>query len=116
MARKQDQPRRVSFTVSTKERPNFKEGLAAYAFDERGELVDRSPVRDGKVELSLGTGGLGKSRIFIAPLTEKLESGKPTRAKREGLGAYEPVLQGPGGLLDHIQVPGIIIDRWPFCF
>jgi hypothetical protein len=109
----QDSSRRVSFTVSTKERPDFKEPLAAFVFDDRDQLVDRAPVRDGKVELTLPPGGLGRSRVFIAP-AEKLD--KPTRAQMERLRAYEPVLQGPGGLLDHIQIPGIIIDYWPFCF
>ena len=117
MAKKaQDPPKRVSFKVSTKERPDFKGPLVAYVFDERGELAERQEVRDGKVELALPAGLLGRRRVFLAPVNEKLDERKPTLQALERLGAYEPVLQRPGGLTDLIDVPGIIIDRWPFCF
>jgi len=54
-------PKRVTFQVSTKQRPDFKHPLAAYVFDARGELIQRADVRDGKVELTLPNGELGPS-------------------------------------------------------
>ena len=116
MAKKREEAtRRVSFAVSTKERPAFKEELRTFVFDSRGQLIDSAPVRDGKVEVSLSSGGLGRSRVFLVPLDEKTQGQRLTVSLLERLGAYEPVLQGPNGLLDQIQIPGIIIDRWPFC-
>lgn len=108
-------PQRISLQVSTNQRPNFKEALSAYVFDERGELVEKAEIREGKVELTR-VSDLHHTRVFLAPQSEKLEGRKPTIAMLERMGAYEPVLQGPNGLLDRITVPGIIIDRWPFCF
>ena len=116
MAKKREEAtRRLSFTVSTKERPAFKAELHAYVFDSRGEFVDSAPVRDGKVEVSISSGGLGRSRVFIAPVDEKVQGKQVRLSQLERLGAYEPVLSGPNGLLDQIQIPGIIIDKWPFC-
>ena len=109
-------PKRVTFTVSTSERPEFKSPLAAYHYDERGELVARADIRDGKFELSLPGGELGRHRVVIAPVSERAEHEKPTRLQLERMGAYEPVLEAAGALVSKIQVPGIIIDYWPFCF
>jgi hypothetical protein len=116
MAKKpQDPSARVTFQISTKQRADFKQPLAAYVFDARGELIERADVREGKVELTLPRGELGRTRVFIAPADEKLDAQKPTPALMERLGAYEPVLQAGGPLLDRIDIPGIIIDAWPFC-
>src|SRR5262245_2440192 len=112
----EDPPRRVTFQVSTSQRPDFKHPLAAYLFDARGELIERADVRDGKVELTLPKGELGQLRVFIAPAHEKIDANKPTPALMERLGAYEPVLQAGGPLADRIEVPSSIIDNWPFCF
>lgn len=117
MAKKpQDSSSRVTFQVSTRQRPDFKQPLAAYVFDPRGELIERADVRDGKVELSLPKGELGRTRVFIAPADERLEAQKPTPALLERLRAYEPVLQAGGRLLERIEIPSIVIDIWPFCF
>ena len=85
MAKKREEAtRRVSFAVSTKERPAFKEELRTFVFDSRGQLIDSAPVRDGKVEVSLSSGGLGRSRVFLVPLDEKTQgqrlTGVATRA------------------------------------
>jgi hypothetical protein len=81
------QPRRITLQVSTAQRPEFKHRLAAYVFDARGEPIERADVRDGKVELTLPTGDLGRMRVFIAPADERFESKKPTPALMERLGA-----------------------------
>ena len=117
MVRKSEgQSRRFTLHVSTAQRPDFKHRLAAYVFDARGQLIERADVRDGKVELTLPTGDLGRMRVFIAPVDERLESQKPTAAVMERLGGYEPVLQAGGPILDRVDIPGVIIDFWPFCF
>lgn len=117
MAKKpQDSIKRVSIKISTEERPQFDHPLAAYIFDEHGELSERVDVRDNKVELPLPDGMAGRMRIFVAPSSERVDARKPTAALMERMGAYEPVLQLSGKVVERIDVPGIIIDRWPFCF
>ena len=116
MARQPTDAKRVSFQVSTAQRPDFKQPLAAYVFDARGQFVDRAEVRDGKVELTLSPGALARARVFIAPVDAGIETKGLTAAQLERLGAYEPVLQAGGKLIDRIDVPGTIIDIWPFCF
>ena len=112
----QDPARRVTFQVSTKQRAAFKEPLVAYVFNRRGELTERVEVKGDKVELSLPEGDPGRTRVFIAPRDEKLDAAKPTPATLERLGAYEPVLQAGGGkLVDRFEIPGPILDHWPFC-
>lgn len=112
-----DPSRRVSFHVSTKERPPFNQPLVAYVFDERGALAERVEVKGDKAELSLPKGGPGRTRVFLAPRDEKLDAMTLTPAAMQRIGAYEPVLIGEGGkLIDRIDVPGVIIDHWPLCF
>jgi hypothetical protein len=109
-----DSSTRVTFQVSTSQRPDFKQPLAAYVFDPRGELIERADVRDGKFDLSLPTGEIGRMRVFIAPADVKLE--KPTPALMERLRAYEPVLQIDDRRRELIEIPGTLIDIWPLCF
>jgi hypothetical protein len=117
MAQKpQESHGRVSLSVSTRERPDFTEPMAAFVFDQQGNLVHRAEVRDGKVELAAAAGDLARLRVFVAPVSDALAGRTPTPARLERLGAYEPVLHGPDGLLDRITIPGGVIDRWPFCF
>lgn len=112
----QDPAKRVSFQVSIRERPDFKQPLVAYVFDERGQLKERTEVLGDKLEPSLSAGELARARVFIAPRNEKLEAMEPTPALMERIGAYEPVLRAGGGrLIDRIDLPGPIIDHWPFC-
>jgi hypothetical protein len=107
---------RNTFEVSTAQRPQFDHSLAAYVFDARGELVQHTEIRDGQVELALPAGEFGKTRVFIAPVDAKIDAEKATPAQLQRLGAYEPVLQAGGRLIDRIEVPGFVIDLWPFCF
>ena len=117
MAKKpQDPASRVTFRVSTAQRPDFKHPLAAFVFDARGELTERADVRDGKVELTLPKGELGKTRVFIAPAHPALDEKKLSPRVMERLRAYEPVLQAGGPLVERIEIPNVLIDFWPFCF
>ena len=108
--------KRVSFQVSTAQRPDFKHPLAAYIFDASGLFVDQAEVRDGRVELPLSPDDLARARVFIAPVDAGIEPKGVSAAQLERLGAYEPVLQTGGKLIDRIDVAGPILDIWPFCF
>jgi hypothetical protein len=108
-----DSTPRVTFEITTRQRPDFKHPLVAYVFTTRGERVDRAPVKDGKVELPIDPGRL---RVFIAPANETLDEQKPTAAQLERLGAYEPVLQGGESRVRRIDIPAAILNVWPFCF
>ncbi len=112
----QDVEKRVKLQISTAQRPDFKHPLAAYVFDARGQLVHRAEVRDGKVELPLPPVAIGRARVFVAPIDARIDTQGLTAAQLQRLGAYEPVLQAGGPLIDRIEVPGNIIDVWPFCF
>jgi hypothetical protein len=111
-----DGERRSTFQVSTAQRPDFKHPLAVYVFDARGTRIHRSEVRDGKVEIPLSADDIGRARVFIAPIDPKTDTRELTAAQLERLGAYQPVLQTGGRLIDRIEVPGTLIDWWPFCF
>ena len=111
-----NEAKRVAFQVLTGQRPKFDHPLVAYVFDARGQLVERAEISDGQVVLPLPKGEIGKLRVFIVPADAAFETRKPTPESLLRLGAYEPVLQPGGGRLERIDIPGIIIDRWPFCF
>lgn len=104
------------FDVSTAQRPDFKHPLAVYMFDVHGQLVHRTEVRDDKVELPLPPGGIGRSRVFVAPIESRIDTDGLSAEQLHRLGAYEPVLQAGDRLIERIEVPGTIIDVWPFCF
>jgi hypothetical protein len=114
--KQQDPPERLTFQVSTRQRPDFNHQLAAYVFDACGELIERADISNGKVELTLPQGELGRMRVFVAPADETLDTKKATLALMERLGAYEPVLQTGESLLDRIDIPSVVLDFWPFCF
>ncbi len=113
---KQNAQGRVTFQVSTAQRPDFKYPLAVYVFDGRGQFQHRAEVQDGKVELPFAPEAIGRMRVFVAPVDPKSGVQSFTAAQLERLGAYEPVLQAGGRLVDRIEVPATIIDFWPFCF
>jgi hypothetical protein len=87
-----------------------------YVFDARGQLQHRAEIAGGRVDLPLAPDALGRVRVFIAPAGAKGEARTFTPEQLERLGAYEPVLRAGGRLVDRIEVPGTIIDFWPFCF
>jgi hypothetical protein len=106
---------RLSFTVSTTERPGFNRKLVAYAFDANGALVDSAEVRSGKAELEIPKGQARRVRVFLAPHDENVDPANLTVDRLQRLGAYEPVRRAAADVAERFQIPGIIIDRWPFC-
>lgn len=108
-------PTRLSFEISTRQRPEFQQPLAVYLFNERGDLIDQVDVREGKVELPLLSTELGRKQVFIAPVSEAFAQKKPTPADLERLGAYQPVLQVGERFLERIDIPGSLLQYWPFC-
>ena len=109
--------RRLSLKVSTAQRPDFKHPLTAYVFDAGGQLLQRAEVRDGKVELELPGDGRQLPRLVIAPAVEADDdAGPPSLERLVRLGAYEPVLRKAGKPIERIDIPGMLIDIWPFCF
>jgi hypothetical protein len=116
--------KRIALHVSTAQRPQFQQPLSAYLFDARGQLLERVSIRDGKVELNVPSGDLDRTRVFVAPEDPTLDakSGDKaiTPAQLQRLGAYQPMLPAHGASSDrldmHVDVPGILIDLWPFCF
>lgn len=110
----QDPGKRVTLQVSTAQRPDFKHPLVAYVFDARGRLAERAEVRDGRVELP--SPAAGRARVFIAPVDARIDLKEPGIAQLERLRAYEPVLRWEGAGAGRIEIPGSLIDLWPFCF
>jgi hypothetical protein len=105
----------ITFRITSEERPDFKHPLVLYLFDTQQQLKQRVEVKEGKAELALPPGGLGHMRLFVAPFNERLDA-KATPARLERMGAYEPVLHVEGRLESLIDIPGSLIDIWPFCF
>ncbi|WP_028104491.1 hypothetical protein [Pseudoduganella violaceinigra] len=106
--------KQITIQVSTGERPDFKQPLAAYVYDKRGQEAKRIEIRDGRFELT--TGGMDHPRVLIAPINERIDAARPDADRLKRLGAYEPVLQPGRDVITRIDVPGSIIDWWPFCF
>ena len=111
----QDSAKQVTIQVSTGERPDFKLPLAAYVYDKRGQEMQRIEIRDGKFELPMPPRGMGTSRVLIAPVSERIDAAKPGADRLKRMGAYEPVLHRERDFA-RIEIPGAIIDWWPFCF
>ncbi len=113
----QDGTKRLTFEVSTAARPDFKGNLLAFAFNNRGDLLDSAEAKAGKVALSVPEADIGRARVFLIPAEDSFRDEEPTLTLMERLGAYEPVLHaGPdAGPIKIIDIPGIIIDRWPLC-
>lgn len=105
-----------SLQVSTSQRPDFQHPLTAWLFDANGRLAGRADVKEGQLELPATEPGRGQGRLFITPVDERLAQAEPTPAMLERLGAYEPVLTIGDRLKPVIDIPGVIIDFWPFCF
>jgi hypothetical protein len=112
----QEPGKQTTFQVSTGERPNFKLPLAAYVYHKGQPEPSRIEIRDGKFELAMPAGGMGLPRVLIAPMNERIEAAKPSADKLKRLGAYEPVLLRGRDIITRIELPGPIIDIWPFCF
>ena len=106
----------VSFRVSTGARPDFDQALAIYAFDTRGNLLDRAEVKSGKASLSLSAAAVLRADVYVAPIGEHRDV-DPTPRVLERRGAFRAVLrdQESGELVSIIEVPGRIIDFWPWC-
>ena len=111
-----DNDRRAVLEVSTSQRPEFKHPLAVYLFNEQGDLVYREEVLEGNVVLPLPKEGPGRARLFIAPIDSRIDEKGITATQLQRLGAYEPVLEYAGRLIPRIDIPGPLIDVWPFCF
>ncbi|HJR83682.1 MAG TPA: hypothetical protein VJ775_07125 [Sphingomicrobium sp.] len=104
----------VTFQVSTAQRPDFKQPLAAYLFNANGELVHRAEVRAGKFDAPVAPGE--RARLLIAPAEPGVDVKALNADQLKRLGAYEPALHVGGRLITGIEIPGPIIDIWPFCF
>src|SRR5687768_3163711 len=109
--------RRLSLSVSTAQRPDFKDPLVAYVFDAGGTLLQRRDIAGGKLDIELASNTVHPPRVVIAPVVKDApDDDKPTLERLLRLGAYEPVLRQGGRLIDRVVIPGQIIDLWPFCF
>jgi hypothetical protein len=108
---------RVTFDVSTKSRPKFDEPLVAFAFDGQGRLLERQAVKSGKLTLGLAKDEVAKARLFLAPLAQSGDE-EVSLARLERARAFEAILKpGPDAdLIEVIEIPGTVIDWWPFCF
>jgi len=113
---REDPAQPITLQVSTAQRPEFKHPLVACVFDRRGQLAQRAEVRDGQVQLSISPDTAGRMRLFIAPMDERVDAKALSIAQLERLRAYEPVLQWRGPGAGRIDIPGSLIDFWPFCF
>ncbi len=111
----QDSAKPITVQVSTGERPEFKQPLAAYVYDQHGQEAKRIDIREGRFELPMPDKGMGHLRVLIAPVSERIDAAKPSADRLKRMGAYEPVLHRERDFT-RIEVPGIIIDWWPFCF
>jgi hypothetical protein len=114
MANSDSKSRNTTFTVTLKERADYKSELRAFVFDSVGNLLSQAPIEGNKVKIGLPPEKIVRTRLFIAPATEKLE--KPaTIEAMERLNAYEALVSFEGAVNKDIAVPGVIIDGWRRC-
>lgn len=117
MADKSDREKdHLSFKVSVQQRPEFDHPLTGYAFDRQNALIATADIRDGTLDLAVPKGDRHAVRVLIAPRLPAWDREPPTPDALLRHGAYEPVLRIGNEMIRHIDIPGAILDRWPFCF
>jgi len=109
---------RITLKVSTESRPDFDHPLQVFIYDGAGTLLERSAVKDGKVSLTRSEGEISRARVFLVPAFE--DDGDPniSPSRLKKLGAFQPILTSAGSeeVVKAIEVPGTILDAWPYCF
>lgn len=114
MARK-SRVERVAFKVSIEANSVFDERMAAFVFDTSGGLIVQQEVKKGQLDLPIPADKLSRSRLFISPIPDDMDRQVPSIKMMERLSAFEPVVTIKGELIDHILIPGHIIDIWHLC-
>ena len=114
MANANSKSRGTIFTISLKERPDFKDDLRAFVFDSVGNLLSQAPIKGSKVKIDLPPEKIARTRMFIAPSTETLKE-SPTILSMKRVNAYEAQVAFGDTIIEEIGVPGMIIDGWPPC-
>jgi len=105
----------VTLKVSIEANKEFKGRMAGLVFDRNGGLITQNEVKKGNLELPIPAEKLSHYRLFISPLPEEGGGQKPSIKLMERLNAFEPVLSLRGDLIEHIIIPGNLVDKWVFC-
>ena len=106
---------RVTFKVSLEADSDFDTSMVAFVFDTSGGLIAQKEVKKGQLDLPIAAEKLKRSRLFIAPVPDEMDLQTPGVKLMERVGAFEPMVTAKGQLIDHIRIPGHIIDYWHFC-
>lgn len=103
----------VSLPVVLQSKPAEELSLVAFAFDQKGQLVERVPVLKGKADFKKLDQPAREYRFLIAPLHEKTEHADSLPMLLD-LKAYEPVLEFDAkGNISILPVPDDYIRFWP---
>lgn len=104
----------VSLPVVLQDKPTEDLSLLAFAFDQKGQLVEKVPVLKGKADFKTLEQSAREYRFLIAPLHEKTENADSLQGLLE-LKAYEPVLDfDPRGNLSILPIPDSYTRLWLF--
>ncbi|WP_123846960.1 hypothetical protein [Chitinophaga lutea] len=104
----------VSLPVVLQSKPAEELPLLAFAFDQKGQLVEKVPVVKGKADFKTLSAPAGEYRFLIAPAHEKTENADSLQLLQD-MKAYEPVLEFDAkGAIRMLPIPDNYIRLWPF--
>ena len=104
---------RFSIKVSVAGSTKYDGDIIAYFYNRNNKFIGSAQVQKGKVDLPFNPAKERHNRVFFGPPIEDDEEPQVITLKR--ISAFEAVLY-PGDLVDHVRIPGNIVDLWPLCF
>ncbi|HHE31838.1 MAG TPA: hypothetical protein ENL07_04220 [Chlorobaculum parvum] len=119
MTKRQEVKERPScrLKIALDPKADFKGEMMALLFNRAGNLIEKSPIRNGTASLACSDREVATNRLFIVPVTDwpDEEGEKPSIRMMERMNAYEPVLQQNGKIVGAITIPASILELWPCC-
>jgi hypothetical protein len=102
----------VSLPVSFENKPKDEIQLLAFAFTRKGELIEKTFVKEGKADFRTLEQNTDQYRFLIAPDNEKNQQAENFDELKR-LKAYEPVLEfTEKGAITLLPLPDLIFEAW----
>ena len=102
----------LTLRVSVEGATTYEGDIVAYAFKRDGTFVDRAVVVEGSVTLPFGADQARAHKVLFAPSLD--DDQQPSIQALRRISAFDAVLT-PGTLVDHIRIPGTLVNDWPYC-
>ncbi len=101
----------IQFRLAFEGKPDKGVEVTAYAFDQRGRLLAREPVKEGKASIKVSEDQAKRLLLFFAPEAEGKRPERPTLELMARLRAYAPSWKYDPKKTDY-QLPSIPDYHW----